>query len=320
MHKYLTVLFLCIASVATAQVEFTQHLSWSQIKAKARQENKYIFMDVYTTWCQPCKMMDKEIFPEPAVGNFMNAHFLNVHVQFDSTAQDNEEVKAWYPDVQTINKIKKIHAFPTLLFFNPQGKLVHVSVGAPLVGENLIAKAKAAMDPQLQYLTLQNRYIKGERSADFLKDLYKAALQAQDMDLYHETANLYLHQQPDLLTPNLVQVILGVTRHITDTGFTVLQQHGAYIDSMQNKAVCTQLLNTILFDDVLLPLLRKNGKKQEFGGGMYFYTGAIIKPINWNRIKSTLDRRFPSQSDSAIAYAKPIYQQWLSEENEKTTN
>jgi hypothetical protein len=50
---------------------------------------------------------------------------------------------------------------------------------------------------------------------------------------------------------------------------------------------------------------------------MYVYTGDIIKPLDWNQLKSTLDYRFPSQSDSAIACAKPIYQQWLSEEDEK---
>lgn len=317
MRRYLTVLFLFAANIANAQVAFTHHLSWSQIKAQARQENKYIFMDVYTTWCQPCKMMDKEIFPQPAVGEFMNTHFLNVHVQFDSTAQDNAEVKAWYPDVHTINKIREIQAFPTLLFFNPEGKLVHVSVGAPVQGENLITTAKAAMNPELQYVALRERYLKGERSSDFLKVLYRTALKAQDMDLYHETVNLYLHQQPNLLTHDLVQLILSATRHVTDTGFTVLQQHGAYIDSMQNKPVCTQLLNSIIFDDLLLPLLRKNGAKLEYGGLMYVYAGDVIKPLDWNQLKSTLDRRFPLQSDSAIAYAKPIYEKWLSEENEK---
>lgn len=316
MSKYLTIVLLCVNCIASAQVKFTHHLSWSQIKYQARQENKYIFADVYTTWCQPCKMLDKEIFTQPNVGEFMNNHFINVHVQFDSTAQDNEEVKAWYPDVQTINQIKKIQAFPTLLFFDPQGNLVHYSVGAPLVDESFINIAKDAMNPQMQYLTLQKRYIKGEHSAAFLKTLYHSALQAQDMDFSHEVGNRYLHEQSDLLQPEFIPIILSVTRHVTDTGFTVLQQHGAYVDAIQKKHVCTALLNDIILDDVLLPLLRRDGKKQE-NGFMFFYTGDVITPVDWNQLKSILDKRFPAQSDSVIAYARPIYQQWLDEADKK---
>lgn len=311
MRASLSLFFFLVSGIANAQVTFTHHLSWSQIKAKARQENKYIFLDVYTTWCQPCKMMDKEIFPQPAVGQFMNEHFLNVHVQFDTTAQDNAEVKAWYPDVHTINKIKEIQAFPTLLFFNPEGKLVHVSVGAPMLGEKMINTAKEAMDPQSQYITLKERYVKGERSPDLIQVLYKAAMHAQDMNVYYETANIYLHQQTNLLTPDVISVMLNATRHLTDTGFVLLQQHGAYIDSIQHKPVCTSLLNSIIFDDVLLPMLRKDGKKLEYAGGMVVYSGELIKPIDWQKIKAVLDQRFPLQSDSAIAYAKPIYQEWL---------
>lgn len=313
MTKYLIALLLCVANVATAQVTFTHELSWAQIQAKARQEHKYIFVDVYTTWCQPCKMLDKEIFTQPEVGAFMNAHFLNVHVQFDSTAHDNAEVKAFYPDVQAINKIKNSQFFPTLLFFNPEGELIHYSVGAPVMAAGFLDRARAALDPQQQYVTLQKRYTGGERTPAFLKQLYEAAQLAQDMDLYHEVANDYLRQQPDLLQPDLVSVILTATRQVNDPGFAVLQQHGAYIDSLSKKPVTNEHLNSILFDEVLLPMLRKDGKKEMFNSMMYAYKGDVIRPIDWAQVKTSLDKRFPAQSDSLIVYAKPIYDQWVTE-------
>ena len=32
--------------------------SWKEVLQKAKQENKLIFVDLYTTWCGPCKKME----------------------------------------------------------------------------------------------------------------------------------------------------------------------------------------------------------------------------------------------------------------------
>src|SRR5689334_16594298 len=75
-----------------------EHGTWAEIKAKAKKENKNIFMDAYTTWCGPCKMMAKNIFPLPEAGEFFNANYINVKVQLDTTKNDDEYIKGWYRD------------------------------------------------------------------------------------------------------------------------------------------------------------------------------------------------------------------------------
>src|SRR5579863_6830712 len=67
-------------------MQFEHDLSWSGILAKAKAENKYIFMDCFTTWCGPCKFMSTTIFPQEETGNYFNDKFINVKVQLD-TAQ-----------------------------------------------------------------------------------------------------------------------------------------------------------------------------------------------------------------------------------------
>jgi thioredoxin-related protein len=69
--------------------------------------------------------MAREVFPQPAVGEFFNKNFLNVAVQFDVTKKDGQEVKNWYKDAAAIAKNYKINSYPTYLFFNPAGELVH---------------------------------------------------------------------------------------------------------------------------------------------------------------------------------------------------
>ena len=74
----------------------------------AKTENKYIFVDCFTTWCGPCTYMSNNIFPMEEVGNFYNDKFINVAMQFDSTINDAENIKARYADAVFIFKEYKI--------------------------------------------------------------------------------------------------------------------------------------------------------------------------------------------------------------------
>lgn len=61
----------------TTNVLFAQGInfqkgSWAEIKAKAKAENKFIFVDAYTTWCGPCKWLSKKVFPQKKVGDLFN--------------------------------------------------------------------------------------------------------------------------------------------------------------------------------------------------------------------------------------------------------
>lgn len=54
--------------------------SFEEALKKAQQENKQIFVDVYTSWCGPCKMMAKEVFTRSDVGSFFNTHFVSLQL------------------------------------------------------------------------------------------------------------------------------------------------------------------------------------------------------------------------------------------------
>src|SRR5215831_9330297 len=64
-------------SIPEKGVHFEDNLSWSAIQAKARAENKFIFVDCYTSWCGPCKYMAKNIFPQQEAGDFFNDKFIS---------------------------------------------------------------------------------------------------------------------------------------------------------------------------------------------------------------------------------------------------
>jgi len=63
-HILLGLLFTINGFLLFAQdgIRFEQG-DWATILAKAKSAQKPIFIDVYTSWCGPCKKMAKDIFP-----------------------------------------------------------------------------------------------------------------------------------------------------------------------------------------------------------------------------------------------------------------
>jgi uncharacterized protein YyaL (SSP411 family) len=88
--------------------------SFSEIKEKAKKENKLIFMDCYTSWCGPCKMMARETFTNDTVAKYFNEHFINCSFDMENydTARFNE-----YPDVE-LNNVYKVVQHDTKRLYN----------------------------------------------------------------------------------------------------------------------------------------------------------------------------------------------------------
>jgi thioredoxin 1 len=114
---------------AVAGIQFTEG-SWKSILDKAKKEKKMIFLDAYASWCGPCKMLQKKIFTQQAVGDYFNANFINVKI--DMEVGEGPALSQRYP----------LDAYPTLFIIDGNGKLVSKAVGA-LEANDLIAFGKS---------------------------------------------------------------------------------------------------------------------------------------------------------------------------------
>lgn len=116
-------LLLIIPALLFSMLGFSQgiefeHGTWKEVLEKAQQTNKPIFVDVYTTWCGPCKMMSKDIFPLENVGKVYNASY--ICYQIDAEKGEGIEVAKKY----------EVKAFPTYLFIKADGTLFFRTLGA----------------------------------------------------------------------------------------------------------------------------------------------------------------------------------------------
>ncbi len=287
---------------------------WEATLEKAKAQNKYIFVDAYTTWCLPCKFMSEKIFTQEKVGTFFNKTFVNVAIQMDTTDHDNDVVKSWYKDAVQIAAKYKIASYPTYLFFNPQGDLVHVLVGAGYNADAFINRAANALDPMKQYETLKRRYDDGERDTSFLHALAQAAIDADDVNSSQKYINTFLALQTNLLTPENLALIARGTKHSSDVGFKILLDYPEAAAAFIGKEDRKYLVNKIAFDEDIFPVIMPQGKITEHASGMTVYGGGKMnKDVDWPVMEQKIKMRYRDVSGFIILNGKLKYFLWMGE-------
>jgi thiol:disulfide interchange protein len=91
--------------------------SFDEALKQAALQNKYIFVDAYTSWCGPCKMLKMTTFRNTKAADFYNSNFINVSIDMEK-GQGPALASAW-----------RIQSIPTLIIFDPKGKPVLGTVG-----------------------------------------------------------------------------------------------------------------------------------------------------------------------------------------------
>jgi len=247
-------LFLLLPALSFAQskgIRFAAAGNWEEVVAQAKAEKKMIFIDAFTTWCGPCQYLSKEIFTKEEVGRFFNERFINVKLQLDTTANDNETVRSWYPFAGKLMQGLKINVFPTLLFFDENGNPLHRIAGAPDAA-GLVEYAKKASDPELQYYTLLSRYEKGEREPSLMERLVRGALQAYQMETVRKVFPELLEMQGNQLTKENVTLIYDATNAIEDHGLKLIAEDPERFDEVYGKkGAADTKIRGILFDHLL---------------------------------------------------------------------
>lgn len=298
MKKLLVIaLMLPFLSKAQEGVNFEKTLSWQQVQAKAKAEHKYIFMDCFTTWCGPCRYMSSTIFPQKVVADMMNAKFINVAVQLDTTGADNEQVKSWYQAGHDIANQYQVRAYPTYLIFDENGKAVHRFVGASQTGEDFVMKLNKSLDPITQYYTLIDKYKAGNKDPEFLRSVAYAAQDAYDLKQANEISDAYLATQQNLYTKENIEFITRFTESSKDKGFDVFLNHAAEVDAVAGAGTSNDVVKNIVLQEEVFPVIfaaRVSNPKD-------------LPEPDWSKIQSGLQTKYPAQSKEILSYAQVIF-------------
>lgn len=304
MKKLLIFLVLAPLVGLGQGVHFESGLSWGQVLAKAKAENKFIFVDCYASWCGPCKMMDRDVYPNDTVGEAVNARFVSVRVQMDTAKKDDDAVKAWYADAHKLMTTYKISAFPSFLFFSPDGEIVHRGLGFHRVGD-FVKLTADARDPGKQYYTLLAAYQAGSKDFAVMPSLANDAKKFNEPELASSIAADYLHghldklSYADMCNKTDLNFIAGFAKVMSsdDKVFRCLFEHGEMADSaMQDKDFAKRFVNYIVTKEEITPAIaaaKAKGTEPDWSamekkirhrfGGNYVEENIVNSKVGWYR-------------------------------------
>lgn len=157
IYLCLMLLFMAVGSLKAQGIAFRKQ-PFEAVQEEARTQGKLLFIDFYTTWCGPCKMIARDVFPLPEVGTFFNEHF--VSCQLDAEREGKDLARKYHID-----------SYPTMLFINAAGDVMKRVSGA-IDAKRLLSEAQTALgqvnDPN-NFAAMQKRYEAGERGDGFLR-------------------------------------------------------------------------------------------------------------------------------------------------------
>lgn len=197
MKKTALLSLLFFAVIAFGQGIKFEEGNFKSLLAKAKKENKLIFIDAYAVWCGPCKLMVKNIFPLKPVGDYYNSNFINAKIDMEK----GEGIE--------LAKKYNVRAFPTYLFINGDGEEVHRTLGY-VEEKDFIQFAMDAGDPNKRLTALKQKFEKGENDPEFLKNLAGLTIY-NDADFAGRVLERYLSAKSSLDLDD-VQMILSGTQ------------------------------------------------------------------------------------------------------------
>jgi thioredoxin-related protein len=221
------------------------HEKFGDAMAKARADNKLVFIDAYTTWCGPCKMMDKQTFNDEDVAAFFNEKFVNLKLDMEQG------------DGLTIQQRYKIVAFPTLLFLNADGEVIHKALGFQ-DPEQFLAIGKTALSSDQTFASWTTRYDKGDRDPKFLKEYAEKLAEAYD-ERRAAIAEEYLATQTDSFSLTNLEFSMRFTEGVESPRFPFLVKNQKAFEKKFTKDEVSlkiqEVVTDFLMNDKNLPSL-----------------------------------------------------------------
>jgi len=151
--------FTFSVSAQNEGIKFNHELTFADALSKAKNENKYVFIDCFTTWCGPCKLMVFDVFSQKRVGDYYNRNFINLKLDLEK------------PENKFIAEKYGVTAFPTYLFFDPNGVL-KFKAKAYLDAPIFLEMAKAAQDKDNNFEVNAKKIKDGDRSIGTVKRFF----------------------------------------------------------------------------------------------------------------------------------------------------
>ena len=132
--------FLFLASNFVFSQEKINWISFEEAQKKSKTKSKKIFVDVYTLWCGPCKMLDKNTFSNKDVIKYINENYYAVKFNAESPKDvtflgKKYSNKNYVPNkpgrnsVHDLTRLLRVSSYPTLMFMDSKFNIMGIEPG-----------------------------------------------------------------------------------------------------------------------------------------------------------------------------------------------
>lgn len=294
----LAVSWLFSGAADTTGIQF-EHAAWKAITARAKKENKLIFIDCYTSWCGPCKKMAATVFTQKQVGELFNQHFISCKI--DMEAGEGKD----------LSKAFHVGAYPTMLWVNAAGTVVHRVLGF-MEADKLMTEAGAALrgGNAGAAQSLEEDYIKNKNNAEVVEAYLKSLIRTSDSRV-REVSLQYLAVIPqERYLENEVYRLIG--SHVISPFspvVTYIEEHRAAFDAKYKAKEVDKMLSDKYeryghslawevksgkaFDEAAFQKLVARMEERSFEGRQEVIAFTRIKTLqyqgNWQAYTATID-------------------------------
>jgi len=154
-----------------APVETVKWMTFEEAVAKSKIEKRKIFIDVYTTWCGWCKVMDNKTFTDPAIAKLLNEKFYPV--KFNAEQREDvvfnnftfkfiESGRGGYHQLAASLLNNKL-SYPNFVFLNDQFQII------PLLGASSLPGFRKPEDFHLFLSYVGNDHFSRMKLEDYQK-------------------------------------------------------------------------------------------------------------------------------------------------------
>lgn len=222
-----------------------QKLTINEAAAKAKAEGKMIFVDLYTSWCGPCKMMSDKIFPDQELGKYMNERF--VCVKYDAEKDAEGKVLA---------EKYAVTAYPTFLLLNADQALENQIVGGVSKPKEFPPVVEEALKFSLAALSRQ--YDEGNRDVVFLSHYLEKLKRAHMDELAEKVCASFLSSASDAEKTSFGSWFIFDNEAMTSWGSDAFNYILSHFEQFANTVGEEKVLNKLsrTFETKLVKILK----------------------------------------------------------------
>jgi thioredoxin-related protein len=235
--KIVSILVFIILSVTSTVAQHRkllfEKMTLKEAKLKAAKEHKLLFLDVITSWCGPCKRMDKEVFTNDSVADYYNSRFINVKIDMEN----GEGIE--------LAKQFDINSVPTYLFLDEEGRLQH-RVASYMNVSRFLESGQKANDPGSNLAYYQKNLSAHQTDIQFIEQ-YLNTLSSAKLNS-EEVVKIYfsLQKEEDLITEKQWEIFRELVRDPYSKELKYILAHKTNFDNKFTSEVVNETIDRII--------------------------------------------------------------------------